>query len=177
MTEDRVFAGIALFESPALAERAYDALKELHAAGVIGTYDAAVVSRNPDGKVRIHRREMPGDHGAWSGLAAGAMIGLLFPPALFAAAAGIGTAAGGLAGYLWGGLSRGDLKEMGDAVDEGLPAVVAVGEDRLEDTLSRAGKRAVRVLDKEVDAHADALRQSIDRAIDEARRVRAVYAM
>ncbi len=57
------------------------------------------------------------------------------------------------------GLSRGDLKEMGDAVDEGLPAVVAVGEDRLEDTLSRAGKRAVRVLDKEVDAHADALRQ------------------
>jgi len=177
MTEDRVFAGIALFESPAQAERAYDALKELHAAGVIGTYDAAVVSRSPDGKVRIHRREMPGEHGAWSGLAAGALIGLLFPPALFAAAAGIGPAAGGLAGHLWRGLSRGDLKELGDAMDGGMPAVVAVGEDRLEDTLSRAEKPAVRVLDKQVDTLAGALRLAIERAIDEARRVRAVYAM
>jgi len=54
----------------------------------------------------------------------------------------IGGAAGGVAGHLWRGMSRGDLKELGEALDEGQAAVILVGESKIEDQIERATKRA-----------------------------------
>ena len=46
----------------------------------MGTYDAAVLTKNEKGKVKIvDKTEKPTQHGGWAGLAAGAAIGLLFP--------------------------------------------------------------------------------------------------
>ena len=56
-------------------------LKELHREDLVGTYDAAVLTKNEKGKVKIvDKTEKPTQHGGWAGLAAGAAIGLLFPP-------------------------------------------------------------------------------------------------
>ena len=47
----------------------------------MGTYDAAVLTKNEKGKVKIvDKTEKPTQHGGWAGLAAGAAIGLIFPP-------------------------------------------------------------------------------------------------
>ena len=44
------------------------------------------------------------------------MVGLLFPPALIGSAI-VGATAGGLIGHLRGGVSRGDLKDLGDELE------------------------------------------------------------
>ena len=56
-------------------------LKELHREHVVGTYDAAVITKNEEGKVKIvDKIEKPTQHGGWAGLAVGAALGLIFPP-------------------------------------------------------------------------------------------------
>src|SRR5215213_7073908 len=56
-------------------------LKELHREHLVGTYDAAVLTKNEKGKVKIvDKTEKPTQHGGWAGLAAGAASGLIFPP-------------------------------------------------------------------------------------------------
>ena len=76
-------------ESDALAD--YDAVRTLYNdLGIIDTYDGAVLTRGPDGKVQIVKRvEEPTRHGAAAGLLIGLAVGAvvtLFP------AAGIGLA-------------------------------------------------------------------------------------
>ena len=93
---------------------------DLHAAGAIGTFDSAVIRKEEDGKVRVTKTEKPTQHGAWTGAGVGALVGLIFPPAVIGSAI-VGAGAGGLAGHLSGGISRGDLKELGDELEAGPP--------------------------------------------------------
>src|SRR5512142_1584321 len=99
---DDVFLYIASYNSVEDAWMDYDAVKELHSSGIIGTYDAAVVSKDADGKVHVHKREKPTQHGVWTGIAVGAVVGILFPPSIIATAA-IGGVVGGVIGHLWHG--------------------------------------------------------------------------
>ena len=57
----------------------YDAVRAAYEdLGIIDTYDAAVVTKGPDGKVRIVERiEEPTRHGAIAGLAVGLAVGAL----------------------------------------------------------------------------------------------------
>ncbi|MGB8776040.1 MAG: hypothetical protein WCC78_18035, partial [Terriglobales bacterium] len=77
------------------AKADYQAVKELHSAGIIGTYDAAVIGKDATGKVTITETEKPTQYGAWTGLAVGVLVGLFFPPYLVWEAA-IGAIAGAL---------------------------------------------------------------------------------
>ena len=53
----------------------YDALLELHAAELVGSYDVALMYKDDDGKVHVKKHEKPTQHGAWSGAAVGALVG------------------------------------------------------------------------------------------------------
>src|SRR3954452_15876240 len=78
-------------------------LKELHREHLVGTYDAAVLTKNEKGKVKIvDKTEKPTQHGGWAGLAVGAAVGLIFPPSILVSGA-IGAGAGALLGQLRGG--------------------------------------------------------------------------
>jgi uncharacterized membrane protein len=168
MSADGVFVYVGTYSDVGGAEDDYEVVKELHSAGVVGTYDAAVVDKDEEGKVHVHKHEKPTQHGAWSGLAIGALLGILFPPGIIVGGA-VGAAAGGVIGHLWGGMSRGDLKDLGEALDEGEAALVVVGEDKLEEALDKELKKAVRTYEKQIDADAAELRRELDRAIDEAK--------
>jgi uncharacterized membrane protein len=102
MSEDGVFVFVATYPDRDGAEADYDVVKDLHSAGAIGTYDAAVVDKDAEGKVHVHKHEKPTQHGAWSGLAVGAVVGLLFPPAIIASGV-VGAAAGALSVTCGGG--------------------------------------------------------------------------
>ena len=93
MTDEPVFLFIATYADPAGADEDYAAIKELHHDKVIGTYDIALVTKGENGKVHVKKHEKPTQHGAWGGVAVGAVLGLLFPPGIL-----IGAAAGGLIG-------------------------------------------------------------------------------
>ena len=166
MADRPVFLYAAIYDDAADAEADYEAVFDLHAAGAIGTFDSAVIEKDEDGKVHVHKTEKPTQHGAWTGAGVGALVGILFPPALIGSAI-VGAGAGGLVGHLKGGVSRDDLKELGDELDAGSAAVIVLGESKIEEQLEKAVTRANKLIEKQVDADADELRREIDAAAQE----------
>jgi uncharacterized membrane protein len=166
MADKPVFLYAAVYDEIADAEADYEAVFDLHAAGAIGTFDSAVIRKEADGKVRVTKTEKPTQHGAWTGAAVGALVGLIFPPAVIGSAI-VGAGAGGLTGHLSRGMSRGELKDLGEALEEGSAAVIVLGESKIEEQLEQATKRAKKVIEKQVDADADELKREIDAAAKE----------
>ena len=166
MSDRPVFLYAAIYDDIAEAEADYDAVFDLHAVGAIGTFDSAVIERDADGKVHVHKTEKPTQHGAWTGAGVGALVGILFPPALIGSAV-VGATAGGLVGHLRGGISRGDLKELGEELEAGSAAVIVIGESKIEEQLEKAITRANKLIEKQLDADAEELRRELDAAAKE----------
>jgi uncharacterized membrane protein len=163
MADKPVFLYAAVYDEIADAEADYEAVFDLHAAGAIGTFDSAVIRKDADGKVRVTKTEKPTQHGAWTGAGVGALVGILFPPAILGAAI-VGAGAGGLTAHLTRGMSRGDLKDLGEALDEGSAAVIVLGESKIEEQLEKATARANKLIEKQIDADADDLKREIETA-------------
>jgi uncharacterized membrane protein len=89
------------------------------------------------------------------------VAGILFPPSIIGSAI-VGGTAGGVIGHLWRGMSRGDLKDLGEGLDEGTAAVIVIGESRIDEQIEKATKRARKLLQKQIDADADELKRQID---------------
>ena len=166
MSDRPVFLYAAIYDDIAEAEADYDAVFDLHDAGAIGTFDSAVIEKDADGKVHVHKTEKPTQHGAWTGAGVGALVGILFPPALIGSAV-VGATAGGLIGHLRGGISRGDLKELGEELEAGSAAVIVIGESKIEEQLEKAITRANKLIEKQLDADAEELRRELDAAAKE----------
>jgi uncharacterized membrane protein len=139
-----LYAGV--YDSVHDANADYEAIKALHSADTIGSYDSAVITKRDDGKVKVTKTEKPTQHGAWTGLAAGAGAAVVFPfllPGLTVAGmAGAGAGLGAWFGHLAHGTSRGEAKEIGALLDQGDAALVVVGIDRDADQIERAATRA-----------------------------------
>ncbi|WP_433475388.1 DUF1269 domain-containing protein [Spirillospora sp. CA-142024] len=147
---DAVFIYVGTYPSEAVARADYDVVKDLHAAGAIGTYDAAVVSKDDAGKVHVNKDETATRHGAWGGAAVGALVGILFPPAIIAGTA-VGAAVGGVSGHLWRGMSRADVKEFGEIIDDGQAALIIIGESKLLQAMDKAALKAEKHVARELD--------------------------
>ncbi len=148
-TEEGMFLYIGTYPSETAARTDYDLVKDLHAVDAIGTYDAAVVTKDAKGKVHVNKDEMATRHGGWGGAAAGAVVGMLFPPALLGSAL-VGGAIGAASGHLWRGLSRSDVKELGDLIDSGEAALLVVGANTLEKALEEAELSAEESVAKQI---------------------------
>ena len=160
MSDEPVFVYVAAYDDEGDARADYEVLKELHAAGVVGTYDAALITKDDEGKVHVHKREKPTQHGAWTGAGVGALLGILFPPSILGSAVVAG-AAGGLMGHLWHGMSRGDMKDLGEALDDGDAALVIVGRSKLEETLDRELRRANKRVERQIKADSKELEKEL----------------
>src|SRR6185436_13849547 len=141
------FVFIGAYEEVDDAVADYAAVKELYSRGAIDTYDAAVVEKDFDGTVHVTKREKPTEKAAWTGALVGAVVGVLFPPAIIpmAAAGGI---TGGLLGHVVAGMSRGDLKDLGETLDIGTAALIVIGKTSLAEKLAKATARAQKTIEK-----------------------------
>jgi uncharacterized membrane protein len=159
------YSGVYANLDDALAD--YDAVKILHTeAGLIDAYDAAVIERKDSGKVKIVKKhETPtrvgGVLGGGVGLATGLVIAL-FPAAaigggLLLATGGGGAVLGAVAGHAAGGMSRGDLKELGESLDTGQAGLVVVAISDMEKKVEAEMKRAEKVQAKQLKADQAAL--------------------
>ncbi|GIH02960.1 hypothetical protein Rhe02_10270 [Rhizocola hellebori] len=135
------FIYVATYSDKESAEADYEVVKDLRSSGLVGSYDAAIVTKDAKGKVHVNKDETATRHGAWWGVAAGAAVGLLFPPAILATAA-VGGAIGGVSGHLAKGMSRSEVKELGDFIDPGQAGLVVVGESTVEKAVQNAVTRA-----------------------------------
>jgi uncharacterized membrane protein len=164
---DTFFAYSAVYDDVQGALDDYEAVKLLHTeAGLIDAYDAAVVERKESGKVKIVKKhETPtrvgGVLGGGAGLATGLVIAL-FPAAAIGGGLLLGTTAGGavlgaIAGHASAGMSRGDLKELGETLDAGQAGLVVVAVADMQSKVEAAMKRAKKIEAKQLKADQEAL--------------------
>ena len=162
MSKDNpVFVYGAVYTDRDDADADYDTLLDLHSADLVGTYDVALVYKDDDGKVHVTKHEKPTQHGAWTGAAVGALVGVIFPPAILGSAL-VGAAAGGGIGHVMGGMSRSDAKELGDYLNDGQAALVVIGESRLQEQLDKALTHAEKTQEKEIDADGKELAKELN---------------
>jgi uncharacterized membrane protein len=162
MAIDTFFAFVGVYEDVDDALADYDAVKDLHTeAHQIDAYDAAVIERRESGKVKIVKKhETPtrvgGVGGGGLGLATGLVVAL-FPFAaigggLLAATTAGGAALGALAGHAAAGMSRSDLKDLGEQLDAGQAGLVVVAVADMESKIEHAMKKAEEVQAKQLKA-------------------------
>jgi len=163
---DSTFIFIATYPDEATAQDDYQVVKDLHARGLVGSYDAAVITKDADGKVHENKDETSTRHGAWWGAAAGAAIGVIFPPAVLGAAA-VGAAAGAVTGHLARGMSRSQAKQLGDFIDPGQAGLVVVGESKVKEAVQKAVTRAVKETAEDLDVDPKDLDKALQQAVKE----------
>ncbi len=81
--------------------------------------------------------------------------------------AAAGGLVGGLVGHFWKGMSRKDVKELGDLLDEGEAALLIVGESALQSYVEQALPRARRRVGLEVEMESQVLRETLAQAAEE----------
>jgi uncharacterized membrane protein len=160
---DGTFILVATYPDELAARDDYQSVKDAHSMGLVGSYDAAVITKDSTGKIHEAKQELATRHGAWWGIAAGAAVGVLFPPSIIGAAAA-GGVIGGISGHLAKGMSRSQAKELGDFIDPGEAGLVVVGESKLEEPL----KQAVRRADKQTAKDLDVSPRDVDRILQDA---------
>ena len=162
MAVDTFIVFVGVYDDVSDAEADYELVKDLHTkANLIDAYDAAVIERRADGKVKIAKKhETPtrvgGVLGAGIGLATGLVV-VLFPFAaigggLIAATTGGGAVLGALAGHAAAGMSRHDLKELGENLDAGQAGLIVVGVSDMGAKIEKSMKKAKKVETKELKA-------------------------
>jgi len=162
MPIDTLLVYVGVYGDVADAEVDYQLVKDLHTeADLIDAYDAAVIERREGGKTKIVKKhETPtrvgGVMGGGVGLATGVVVAL-FP---FAAVGGgllAGTTAGGailgaVAGHAAAGMSRHDLKELGEHLDAGQAGLVVVAVADMGAKVEQAMTRAAKLEQKRIEA-------------------------
>jgi uncharacterized membrane protein len=167
MAVDTFVAYVGVYDNAVGADADYEAVKDLHAkAGLIDAYDAAVIERRADGKVKITKKhETPtrvgGVLGGGAGLATGLVVAL-FPFAavgggLLAVATGGGAVLGAVAGHAAAGMSRKDLKELGEHLDVGQAGLVVVAVSDTGADIERAMKQARKIEARQLKADSAAI--------------------
>lgn len=159
-----VVAGRYDDQRAALAD--FDSVEDFYRRSeLVDTYDAAVVSRDEDGKVSIvKKREEPTRHGALAGLGLGLAAGVVaaaLPPvalggALVAGATG-GAALGALTGHVNRGMSNRDLEEIGGFLDDGRSSLIVVAATDIHDRVIALMAAAQDTAQERLDADLDAL--------------------
>ena len=174
MAMDTFVVFAASYDTLGAAEADYDDVRDLYlTSGLIDTYDAAVITRDANGKIRIvSKHEQPTRRGAWRGLGiglAGGALVALFPAiglgaGLLLGGAG-GAGIGAMAGHVTGGLRRADLKDLGELLDDGHSGLVVVAASDFADRVERVISHASGMTRKHLTADETLVERDIDAAM------------
>jgi len=173
MAMDTFVVVAASYDTLGAAEADYSAVRDLYLeSGLIDTYDAAVITKDGNGKVRIvAKHEQPTRRGAWRGLGiglAGGALVALFPAIGLGAGLLLGGASGAglgaMAGHVTAGLRRADLKDLGELLDDGHSGLVVVAASDLGDRVERMMRHAKGKTRKHLTADEALVARDIDAA-------------
>ena len=160
-----VLVGQYATEEDAFAD--LEAIKAIKHEKFIGDFEAAVFEKQDGGKVKI--LDTVSTNRAWgakAGLITGAVLGVIFPPSIIAMGL-TGAGVGALLGNIMNGMHRSDVKEMGEALDEGTVGLVFFGIATTEEGVEHIMKKAAKIQKKMIDAEAEDMKKSIDDAVAE----------
>jgi uncharacterized membrane protein len=155
MSEKPIQVFVASYDDESGAKQALHDFQAMDREGSIDLIDAAVIVHGADGKVKFEETADPsGKKWAKRGAIAGGLVGLIFPPSIIASAA-----VGGGAGGIWGkirdkGFKDEDLKAVGESLEPGNSAIIAIAEDRVLDRLEKGLEGYERIARHTVSAEA-----------------------
>ena len=162
MAVDTFMAYVGIYDDVSDADADYELVKDLHTkANLIDAYDAAVIERRTDGKVKITKKHetttrVGGVLGGGVGLATGLVVALFPFAAIGAGLLALTTAGGAVLGAVTGhaaaGMSREDLKELGEHLDAGQAGLVVVAVSDMGAKVEREMKRARKIEAKQLKA-------------------------
>jgi uncharacterized membrane protein len=113
------------YDSPQTAREVMSALSRLQTEHAIELEDAVIVTKDADGKVKLHQTVKPAAGGAAGGALWGGLIGLLFLAPLLGMA--VGAASGAAAGAMTDlGVDDKFLKQLGSELQPGGAAVIVL---------------------------------------------------
>ena len=152
----------ASYDSVADAEADYEAVKAMYYEAAVGhAFDAAVLERGADGKVKVaDKHEQSTRHGAWVGLAIGAVTAIL-PGIGLGVGAAVGAGVGAITGHIKGGMSNDDLKELGSVLDAGEAGLIVIYATNMADQVAASIKAENRFVSEAIDADADELARQL----------------
>lgn len=138
---------IAAFHEEEAAGQAADALKEAKKQHQLYYRNVAVIRKDEKGKVKVKETgDMSAGHGAGIGAVVGGLFGILAGPAGLAAGAAAGAVIGGAgAGLSDAGLDNKRLARIGDVLQPGNSAIIAVFEE------VRVDKATMKEVDKDLE--------------------------
>jgi uncharacterized membrane protein len=112
------------------AKVTFDMLWEMHRAVTITLVDAALITKDDQGKIKIEETsELTSRKGARRGAIVTGVLGLIYPPSLIVSVFA-GGAIGALAGRLRDtGIKNENLKEVAEQLEPGKAAVVVLAEE------------------------------------------------
>jgi uncharacterized membrane protein len=135
---------VAAYADPGGAQQDWDVIKQLAKDKVITVEALVLISRDEDGKIHVKDNFHHVGVGAALGAVGGAIVGLIFPPALLASAAvgaGIGAGAGGVVDQVEKHQIKADVEQT---LPPGSSGIVALVEERwvreVQTTLAKAEK-------------------------------------
>ena len=148
----------ASYDSVSDAEVDYEAVKAMYDnAGVGHDFDAAIVERGADGKVKVAKKhEESTRHDAWKGLAIGAAVAIL-PGIGLGVAAAAGAGVGAVTGHIKGGMNNDDLKQLGTVLEKGKAGLIVIYATNMADQVAASIKAQDKYVSKAINANADEL--------------------
>ena len=148
---------VAVYSDVAKAEQDWTALESTAVTDKLDLADAALVRHSDE--QGVERLERHSHHGWGKGAVAGAVVGILFPPALLGSAV-VGGVGGAVVARLNRSLDRGDIKDLGDVMDRGEIAIVAVTSEDTAAALEGLLVQATAIVTK-ASADADEVREAL----------------
>ena len=146
MTEQELYLFMAVFSDEKAAEPAAKAIDAAAKERSVHVDGLAAVHRDSHGHIHIHEiGDITGSQGALRGGAVGAVVGLLFPPAILASTVVGGAIASVVAKLHDKGFKTEELHVLGESLGKGESAVLFVGDVGVNQSLESELETADRV--------------------------------
>lgn len=166
MADKPMIVSVSTYPNTTDAQSDFDSVMSMHKEGELGHVAAAILTKDAQGKLKIHRHDTTAKHLAWGGALVGGLVGVLYPPlgvallsgsfaggmvAAGAVDAAVLAGAGGVVGHYWHNIPKNDLREMSDLLESGQAALVVVAVDKQEAEIERAINRTDKKIMKRIE--------------------------
>lgn len=128
--EKNIHLTVGYFDDEESAKLVVDSFDSMHKNLAINLVDAALLSKNEDGKLKVHEtEELTTGKGARRGAVILGVVGLIYPPS-FIASTLLGGGIGALAGRIRDtGIKKDQMKGIADELEPGMLAVVTLSDE------------------------------------------------